>query len=58
MPRAEPVTMAVREPSEGFAYCLVWNDEIAGAVRGSRREAFVVRGRKTEAIVAKSGYTD
>jgi hypothetical protein len=50
--------MAVREPSEGFAYCLVWNDEIAGAVRGSRREAFVVRGRKTEAIVAKSGYTD
>jgi hypothetical protein len=51
MPRAEPVTIAVRGPSVGTAYLLVWNDEMAGTVRGSKREVFVVRGRNMEAIV-------
>jgi hypothetical protein len=56
MPRAEPVTIAVRGPSVETAYLLVWKDEMAGTVRGSRRGAFVVRWRKTEAIVVGDQY--
>jgi hypothetical protein len=56
MPRAEPVTIAVRGPSAATAYLLVWKVERAGAVRGSRRGAFVVRDRMTEAIVVKIRY--
>jgi hypothetical protein len=46
MPRAEPVTIAVR-PSAGLAYPLVWKEEMVGAARGTckKREAFVRVGR-------------
>jgi hypothetical protein len=56
MPRAEPVTIAVLGPSVGTAYLLVWKDEMAGTVRGSKREVFVVRGRKIEAIIVGNQY--
>jgi len=47
MPRAEPVTIAVREPSAGAAYPLVWREETVGAARGrcKKRDAFARVGR-------------